>query len=151
MSKYGVISGPYFPVFGLNTVKYVLEITPNLNTFHAMLLPLIWCLITLRIECSNIGVGNNITYNIRNVINVSRKSVRPTMEFWRTPTLSGYSWEDFLSRTTQSLLLLRKDEIRSNIWPEIPQNLSLGRRPACQTYRKLWIYQVLQLEQPLNY
>ena len=151
MSKYGVISGPYFPVFGLNTVKYVPEITPNLNTFHTMLLPQIWCLITLRIECSNISTGNNITYNIRNVINVSRKSVRPIMEPWRTPTLTGYSWEDFPSRTTQSLLLLRKDEIRSNIWPEIPQNLSLERRRACQTYRKLWIYQVLQLEQSLNY
>ena len=25
MSKYGVFSGPYFPVFGLNTGKYGLE------------------------------------------------------------------------------------------------------------------------------
>ena len=31
MSKYGVVSGPYFPVFGP-------EITPYLDTFHAMLL-----------------------------------------------------------------------------------------------------------------
>ena len=36
MSKYGVISGPYFPVFGLNTGKYGPEITPYLNTFHAV-------------------------------------------------------------------------------------------------------------------
>ena len=34
MSKYGVISGPYFPVFGLNTGKYGPEITPCLDTFH---------------------------------------------------------------------------------------------------------------------
>ena len=34
VSKYGVISGPYFPVFGLNTGKYGPEITPCLDTFH---------------------------------------------------------------------------------------------------------------------
>ena len=41
MSKYGVICGPYFPVFGpntdllfsLNTGKYGPEITPYLDTF----------------------------------------------------------------------------------------------------------------------
>ena len=32
MSKYGVISGPYFPAFG----KYEPEITPYLDTFHAV-------------------------------------------------------------------------------------------------------------------
>ena len=36
MSKYRVISGPYFPVFGLNTGKYGPEITPYLDTFHAV-------------------------------------------------------------------------------------------------------------------
>ena len=35
MSKYGVISAPYFPVFGLNTEKYGPKITPYLDTFHA--------------------------------------------------------------------------------------------------------------------
>ena len=35
VSKYGVISGPYFPVFGLNT-EYGPEITPYLDTFHAV-------------------------------------------------------------------------------------------------------------------
>ena len=34
-SKYGVISGPYLPVFGLNTGKYKPEITPYLGNFHA--------------------------------------------------------------------------------------------------------------------
>ena len=37
VSKYGVISGPYFPVFGLNTGKYGPEITLCLDTFHAVL------------------------------------------------------------------------------------------------------------------
>ena len=37
MSKYGVFSGLYFAVFGLNTGKYGPEITPYLDTFHAML------------------------------------------------------------------------------------------------------------------
>ena len=37
MSKYEVFSGPYFPVFGLNTEKYGPEKTPYLDTFHAVL------------------------------------------------------------------------------------------------------------------
>ena len=37
MSKYGVISGPYFPVFGLNTEKYGPEKSPYFDTFHAVL------------------------------------------------------------------------------------------------------------------
>ena len=36
MSKYGVISSPYFPVFKLNTRKYGPEVTPYLDTFHAV-------------------------------------------------------------------------------------------------------------------
>ena len=36
MSKYGVISGPYFPVFGLNTGKHRPEITLYLDTFQAV-------------------------------------------------------------------------------------------------------------------
>ena len=37
VSKYGVISGPYFLVLGLNTGKYGPEITQYFDTFHAML------------------------------------------------------------------------------------------------------------------
>ena len=36
VSKYGVISGPYFPVFSPNTGKYGPETTPYLDTFHAV-------------------------------------------------------------------------------------------------------------------
>ena len=36
VSKYGVFSDPYFPVFSPNTGKYGPEITPYLNTFHAV-------------------------------------------------------------------------------------------------------------------
>ena len=32
--KYGVSSGPYFPVFSPNTGKYGPEETPYLSTFH---------------------------------------------------------------------------------------------------------------------
>ena len=35
MCKYGVFSGPYFPVFTPNTVKYGPEKTLYLDTFHA--------------------------------------------------------------------------------------------------------------------
>ena len=37
MSKYGVISSPYFPVFSPNKGKYGPEITPYLDTFHAVI------------------------------------------------------------------------------------------------------------------
>ena len=37
VSKYGDFSGPYFPVFGLNTEKYRPEKAPYLDAFHAML------------------------------------------------------------------------------------------------------------------
>ena len=36
VSKYGFFSGPYFPVFELNTEKYGPEKTPYLDTFHAL-------------------------------------------------------------------------------------------------------------------
>ena len=35
--NYGVISGPYFPVFNPNTGKYEPEITPYLDTFHTVI------------------------------------------------------------------------------------------------------------------
>ena len=36
-SKYGVISGPYFPVFSPNAGKYGPHVTPYLDTFHAVI------------------------------------------------------------------------------------------------------------------
>ena len=36
VSKYGVFSGPYFPVLGLNTGKHRPEKTPYLDTFHPL-------------------------------------------------------------------------------------------------------------------
>ena len=36
VSKYGVFSGLYFSVFGLNVGKYRPKETPYLDTFHAM-------------------------------------------------------------------------------------------------------------------
>ena len=36
VSKYAVLSGPYFPVFVLNTGKYRPEKTTYLDTFHAV-------------------------------------------------------------------------------------------------------------------
>ena len=38
MSRYGVISGLHFPVFSANTGKSRPEITPYLDSFHAVLL-----------------------------------------------------------------------------------------------------------------
>ena len=36
MSGYRVFSGPYFPVFGMNTGKYGEQKTPYLDTFHTV-------------------------------------------------------------------------------------------------------------------
>ena len=36
VAKYGVFSGPYFPVFSPNAGKYGPEKTPYLDTFHAV-------------------------------------------------------------------------------------------------------------------
>ena len=64
----------------------------------------------------------------------SRKSVGSRIGTWGTPTLPGYSI--FPSRTTRIPLLLGKEEIRPNFWPEIPYNLDLWRRPAFQILSK---------------
>ena len=45
----------------------------------------------------------------------NRKSAGPRMEHSGTPALTGYSFEDFPSRTTPGCVILRKDEVRLNI------------------------------------
>ena len=48
VSKYGVFSSPYFPVFGLNAGKYGPEKTPYLDIFLAVdLLPMLLLLVLL--------------------------------------------------------------------------------------------------------
>ena len=42
MSKYEVFSGPYFPAFSPNTVKYEPENAPYLDTFQAVTFFCIW-------------------------------------------------------------------------------------------------------------
>ena len=49
-----------------------------------------------------------------------RKGVGPRMNPWGTPALTEYSFQDFLSTTTRSHLLLQKEELRPNISSEIP-------------------------------
>ena len=88
VSKYGVISGPYFPVFGLNTEiyevnlriqsgKYGPEISPYLGTFHAVLYTsyirlildvyllrlLIWCKYYMTIKPNFKDVKRSRRYN----------------------------------------------------------------------------------------
>ena len=76
----------------------------------------------------------------------SRKSVGLRMEPWGTPTLTGYSCEDFSSRTTQICLLLRKEEISQT------SDLKFLNANVCEEdghakpWEKLWLYQVLQPE-----
>ena len=53
MSKYGVFSGPYFPVFRLNTGKYGREKPPSLDTFHAVFQLLTHYSLFRNFPCSN--------------------------------------------------------------------------------------------------
>ena len=66
-----------------------------------------------------------------------RKSVGPRIYPWETSALTGYSREDFPSRTTWSCLLVRKEEIRPNIWSKIPKDLNFWRRPATTLLKAL--------------
>ena len=73
----------------------------------------------------------------------SRKSVGRRREPWGTAALTGYSCEDFPSGTTRSRLLLRKEEIKLNIWPEIPclefvKNSSIPNRVESLAYSKCY-------------
>ena len=75
----------------------------------------------------------------------SRKNVGPKIKPW-TPAFTGYPCEDFPSRATQSCLLLRKDKIGSNTWPEIPWDLSLWRsvwhillKDLCKSSATAWV------------
>ena len=51
MSKYGVTSGPYFPVFNPNTGTHGPEKTPYFDTFHVV----------------NINVGQGTFLNFANI------------------------------------------------------------------------------------
>ena len=50
----------------------------------------------------------------------TRKSLGPRMEPLGTSALTGHYCKNFLSKTTQSRLLMRKDNTRPNIRPETP-------------------------------
>ena len=68
------------------------------------------------------------------------KSVGPRLKPGGTPALTGYSCEDFISRTTRSSLLLKKEEIRPNSirlkfvkntsMPNPVENLDISRATA---------------------
>ena len=75
----------------------------------------------------------------------SRKKVELGMEPCRTPTLTGYSFEDFLpSRTTQGCLLLKGNEAKYLTWNSV--RLKFEEDQHIKTCQKSWIYQALQLE-----
>ena len=65
----------------------------------------------------------------------SRKSAEPRMDHWGTSALTGYFYKVFPSRTTQKLPITynKRNKAKYLTWNFI--DLSLWRRPACQT---LW-------------
>ena len=86
-----------------------------------------------------------ITSSGRSLI-YSRKSVRPSMDPWGTPASTGYSREDVPSWTTGNRLLLRKEEIRSNIWPERLKFMKKISMP--NTVKSLWYIKFHSLNSP---
>ena len=65
-----------------------------------------------------------------------RESIGPGMDPWGTLAWTGCFCEHFLSRIPWISLLKRKQETRPNIWTEIPWDISVERRTACQTMSK---------------
>ena len=66
----------------------------------------------------------------------NRKTLGPGMKPWETLALTGYFCEHVKSNTYRKRWLLRKDKRRSKTWPEISEDLTLGRRPTCQALSK---------------
>ena len=77
----------------------------------------------------------------------SRKRAGP-MEAWWTPALTRYSCEDFPSRTTQSHLLLWKEEIRPNIWPEISKTSICEEDQHAKPCQKPWVIKCYSSNSP---
>ena len=94
-----------------------------------------WFILWFVLSFYNISAMLRITSS-RGKFMYSRKSVGPRMEPWGTPALTGNSYKDLPSKSTRILLLLRIEKERINIWPQIPEGLSLWRRPAYQTLSK---------------
>ena len=58
------------------------------------------------------------------------KRVGPKMEPWGTPGWTQHCCNNFLPRTTQSLLLLRNEEITSNTQPKIPKKTEFMKKTS---------------------
>ena len=99
--------------------------------------------------CSKYGVGSSFNKKqlfiwLDSLLWPSTRTAtadKPNLKFWAdtwTELRSNFPpyCEHVPSRTTQSCLLLRKEEIRPNIWPEIPSDLSLWRRTPWQKLSK---------------
>ena len=65
VSKYGVFSGPYFPVISRNMGKYGLEKTLYLDTFHAVNLLDIWILCKYVIPKNNQNITAGLSIHIK--------------------------------------------------------------------------------------
>ena len=65
----------------------------------------------------------------------SRNKVGPKMDSWGTPASTGCSCEDSHFEPLEVAYYWKKKK-KPNNWPEIPSNLSLWRRAACQTFSK---------------
>ena len=61
-----------------------------------------------------------ILFSIDSILQItSLRKVVNRRKMWRTPASTGYSCEDFPSRTTWSRLFLRKNKVKPNTRPEI--------------------------------
>ena len=73
MSKYGVFSCPYFPVFSTNTGKYGPEKTPYLDTFHTV--SILVGILLIQNYCKQQNTNFNVKFNADNGIVLQQCSI----------------------------------------------------------------------------
>ena len=101
MSKNGVFSRPYFPIFSPNTWKYGPEITPCLVTFHAVYF--------------NIFRQRSTWYTIKKTISNIRLLIQRYAQFWFFTKGSGSSFSTTFCVYFSCYILLT-DQISFSDW-----------------------------------
>ena len=85
LSKHGVVSGPYFPIFGPNTGKYRPGKTPKyLETFHTVMpvsvIAVLWKLLILFVRITSMEVPQKKLKNVLLLIKYRKEYVSHTSD-----------------------------------------------------------------------
>ena len=92
VSKYGVFSGPYFPVFGPEKTSY-------LDTFHAVNAPWepFWPMLISGCQVSNFLSSSKCLTEILSVV------MKQKLPIWKLPTCSYQNWQRCIQNLVKSL------------------------------------------------